>query len=279
MREAARANDMDRYLSALLAPRAVRDDLVTLAAFAGEIARVPRTVAEPMIGEIRLQWWWDVLADAGNAYIAAGRTGHPVADALTELVRRRGLDVAELQAAIDARRHEMYADAPADTTALMAHCDAAHGTLLRQAARILGAGASGAPLSDAARRATRNVGAAYCLARTLSDLPLARARGRNPFPGIAPGDGSPGNDATTEAQARHYCAEARTLLGRGRAALADVSDQERAALRSALLPSALVEPYLRAFEAAGAAALTTPTDITPLARAWGLLKARYGRVP
>ena len=55
VREAARSLEPDRYLSALLAPLAAREDLITLAAFLGEAARVPAIVSEPMIGEIRLQ--------------------------------------------------------------------------------------------------------------------------------------------------------------------------------------------------------------------------------
>ena len=63
---AARELDYDRYLAALLAPRAARDGLMALAAFHGEIARIPRTVREPGVGDIRLQWWRDALRDAGR---------------------------------------------------------------------------------------------------------------------------------------------------------------------------------------------------------------------
>lgn len=283
VREAARTHDVDRYLAALLAPRAVRDDLVTLAAFAGEIARVPRTVAEPMIGEIRLQWWSDALAEAGNPHLEPQRTGHPVADALADVVRRRGLDVADLQAAIDARRHDMYADAPSDAAALMVHLQAAHGGLLRQAVRIVRAATTSgravpstlspssatAPLSASGSRAVTAAAAAYGLARTLVDLPLARARGRNPFPGAAP--------PPSLADAAPWCAEARTHLAQARAHIAAANPDERAALRIALLPVALVEPYLRAFESAGARALDESCDVLPLRRAWALLAARHIR--
>ena len=42
------------------APRA-RRDLIALTAFLGEVARIPEAVSEPMMGEIRLQWWRDAL--------------------------------------------------------------------------------------------------------------------------------------------------------------------------------------------------------------------------
>ena len=61
IREAARSNAPDFYLSALLAPRAARNDLVTFAAYLGDIARIPLVSREPTIGQIRLQWWRDAI--------------------------------------------------------------------------------------------------------------------------------------------------------------------------------------------------------------------------
>ena len=85
VRIAARAFERDRYLAALLAPRTLRDDLIAIAAFAGEIGRIPTMVSEPMIGRIRLQWWRDVI-DAGDR-----ATGNPVADALNTSTARHTL--------------------------------------------------------------------------------------------------------------------------------------------------------------------------------------------
>ena len=84
VRGCARAHDFDRYLAALLAPRDVRDDLIALAATVGEIARVPATVKEPMMGEIRLTWWRDWLAKP----LAEGLSGNPVADAMRRAIAR-----------------------------------------------------------------------------------------------------------------------------------------------------------------------------------------------
>ena len=58
---AARAHERDRYLAALLGPRPIRRDLIALAAFAGEVGRIPAFVTEPMMGRIRLQWWRERL--------------------------------------------------------------------------------------------------------------------------------------------------------------------------------------------------------------------------
>ena len=68
IRESARLNESDRYISALLAPRAARDDLITLAAYLGEVRRIALTVSETALGEIRLQWWRDVLSAGAQVW-------------------------------------------------------------------------------------------------------------------------------------------------------------------------------------------------------------------
>ena len=60
-----RAADPDRYLSMLYAPQDRRADLLALYAFNAEIAGIRDRVSEPMPGEIRLQWWRDMI-DAGT---------------------------------------------------------------------------------------------------------------------------------------------------------------------------------------------------------------------
>jgi phytoene synthase len=56
-----RAADKDRFLSALFAPAHQRGPLFALYAFNAEIASVRDRAREPMPGEIRLQWWRDVI--------------------------------------------------------------------------------------------------------------------------------------------------------------------------------------------------------------------------
>ena len=66
IRGLARTFEYDRYMTALLMPRASREGLVLLAAFAGELRRIPDLVTEPMIGAIRFQWWRDALEEIGQ---------------------------------------------------------------------------------------------------------------------------------------------------------------------------------------------------------------------
>ena len=102
MREA----DRDRYLATLFAPAAHRDALFALYAFNVEIARVRDLAREPMPGEIRLQWWREVLSGERDGEAAA----HPVAAALRETLLRYRLSPLPLIALIDARGFDLYDD-------------------------------------------------------------------------------------------------------------------------------------------------------------------------
>src|SRR5689334_4682741 len=57
-----RRHDRDRYQTALFAPADRRETLFALYAFNYEVARVRETVTQPMLGQIRLQWWREVIA-------------------------------------------------------------------------------------------------------------------------------------------------------------------------------------------------------------------------
>src|SRR5687767_346179 len=76
--ELVRTADRDRYLAALYAPEDRRADLLALYAFNAEISGIRDRVSQSLPGEIRLQWWRDVIA----ARDADAGAGHPVAEAL-----------------------------------------------------------------------------------------------------------------------------------------------------------------------------------------------------
>ena len=59
--ELVRTADRDRFLSSLFAPAEHRAALHALYAFNVEVARVREVAREPLPGEIRLQWWSEVV--------------------------------------------------------------------------------------------------------------------------------------------------------------------------------------------------------------------------
>jgi 15-cis-phytoene synthase len=134
VRGEARDLDHDRYLAALLAPAPARDALMTVAAFHGEIARIPTNVREPAMGAIRLQWWRDALG--GDA--AAEPTGSPVVDRLRHDIDSGALPLAEVLSIIDAYETLLQPGALAEAAAIDGFLEESQGAAFRLSARILG---------------------------------------------------------------------------------------------------------------------------------------------
>jgi phytoene synthase len=101
--------DPDRWLSSrFIGDAQARADVVALYAYDHELARAPKVASNPLLGEIRLTWWREVLDEAFE-----GRPvrHHPTAQALAAAVARRRLPREPLEAMIDARYRELD-DAP-----------------------------------------------------------------------------------------------------------------------------------------------------------------------
>src|SRR5262245_37465598 len=99
-----RESDKDRFVATLFAPAGRRRALYALYAFNVELARVREAAREPMPGEMRLQWWRDVLG--GQPSGAAG----PVAAALVNTAIRFRLPTHVLADMIEARSFDLYDD-------------------------------------------------------------------------------------------------------------------------------------------------------------------------
>src|SRR4030095_970884 len=99
-----RESNRDRYLATLFAPAKKRDALFALYAFDAEISRVRDLAREPMPGEIRLQWWREVLLGDGGSEAA----GHPFAPAVREGLAQQGLSSEPLVDLLEAHRFDLY---------------------------------------------------------------------------------------------------------------------------------------------------------------------------
>jgi 15-cis-phytoene synthase len=246
----------DFYLSALLAPRAARTELVALAAFFGDVERIILTVSEPPLAEIRLQWWRDALTAAQ----AGDKSGHPIADSLGEGVRAGRLPVALFDDLIDARTFDLYADAVPDEAFVTAYYDKADGSAFQLAALALG-GAAGPPSA-----LIQAAGRLYGATRLHRSMPALQARGRMPFPGLSFED---------DRQLTAALATRRELL---RASLTDARLLWRKAAqveRSACLPIALVADYLAILSRPEPQARRS-IGVLPFTRVWRLWCAHLG---
>ena len=262
-----RAADRDRFLATLFAPRERRGALFALYAFNVEIARVREVVRDPVAGEIRLQWWSDVLAGDGRGEIEA----HPVASALRASVARYALPPERLQATISARRFDLYDEPMATLADLEAYADGASSSLIALAAQILNG--DGASDIDAL---SHHAGLAHAIAGLLKAFPFHAARGQLFVP--------------LELLERHGADREDVRIGRAtpqlRSALADLRDSARRHLRQAqdmartvspdampaLLPVALAGATLARMER-GDYDPFVPVEIAPWRRQWLIWRA------
>jgi phytoene synthase len=143
----------ERYWASLYAPAEKRGALYALYAFDHEISRIGQAVREPMAGEIRLQWWREVL----EGKRAAEAASHPVAAALLKSIAEAQLPVSRLLAAIDAHTSDLYDEPLAD---FEEYGEATKGGITTLAAHILGA------MGEAIEHIARHAGLARLAADT-----------------------------------------------------------------------------------------------------------------
>ena len=130
-----KAADRTAWLGTLFAPQPVRPSLLALRAFLIEIEAVRGKVREPLAGELRLQWWVDAIEGEARGDVQ----GNPVAVALLDTVGRFGLPRSVLTGLIEARRTDLYDEAPADFPAFDLWAECTEGAAIELALPILGA--------------------------------------------------------------------------------------------------------------------------------------------
>ncbi len=269
--QAARAGDRDRYWAALFVPEPSRTGLMTLAAFNVELARIPEIVSDPMMGEIRLQWWRDALAGDTD-------TGNLIADALRLTVQEFQLDRPRLQGLIDARIFDLTGDIMPDQQAARAYLHKTAGSMFALALKILGDETSGPEM------AVKDAGLAYGLTGLMRSLAYHRAQGRLYLPATAFADAGVSPEAFMAGSADESCAtalarlraDARLALSNARSAIENSPPTNR----NAFLPLVLVEPALKSMDRASPYSLQSEEQtLSALSRLWHLTRAALrGRI-
>ena len=261
-----RAGDKDRWLASLFGPADRRPHLHALYAFNLEVARVRELAREPMAGEIRLQWWREVIAGTRPGEAAA----NPVAAALLDTVARYGLPVATLLELIEARAFDLYNDPMPSLEAFAGYGRRTASGLIALAAQVLAAPAA---MDEAAGPA----GIANATTGLLRAFALHASRGQLYLP--------------ADVLARHRVSPSDVFAGRAgaplRAALAELRAFARAnlddfagrrvalppAVIAAFLPVALVPAYLKRMERTDYDPFTTPVEVPQWRRQWTLWRA------
>ncbi|SOB98748.1 squalene/phytoene synthase family protein [Rhodobacter maris] len=168
------AGDPDRFAAVMALPGRARAPLFAVYAANLELARAPWAAREPMVAEIRLQWWIDAL----GALAAAGtEPRHEIGPALLNIAPEALELLVEMG---EVRRTDCWSDPFEDAGRLRDYLDATSGALTLAAARALGLSGHEAAL--------RAAGAAAGLAAWLVALPELTARGRLCLAGARPED-------------------------------------------------------------------------------------------
>lgn len=261
-----RAADKDRFLATLFAPADRRGAMFALYALNIEAARVREVVREPLAGEIRLQWWSEVLGGQGRGDIEA----NPVAAALRAAIARYGLSRERLKALVEARRFDLYDEPMATVAELEAYANGASAGLIALAGQILNAGRE---LDDAL---TRHAGLAYAIAGLLRAFPIHAARGQLYVPlEILRRHGA---DRQTVGPARPELRAALAELGLTARGHLDAARALIAAAPPALLPALLpvapVRAMLARMERRGYDPYA-PAEIAPWRRQWLIWRAAW----
>jgi phytoene synthase len=97
--------DPDRWLSSrFIGDAGKRADVIALYAYDHELARAPKVASNPLLGEIRLTWWREMLDEA---YEGRPVRRHPTAQALADVIKRRELPRDWFELMIDGRYEEL----------------------------------------------------------------------------------------------------------------------------------------------------------------------------
>ncbi len=159
-----RQADRDRFIASLFAPADKRDGLYALYAFNAEIARVREVARQALAGEIRLQWWSDVIAGERTGEARA----NPIAAALLATIERHRLSPARLITMVEAHRFDLYDEPMRDLAQLETYARQTSSALFALAVQILAGAEADAICAPA--------GVAYAVTGLLRALPLHIAR-------------------------------------------------------------------------------------------------------
>lgn len=264
--DALKQADRSLYSAILYAPVHSREAIATLHLFERETARVRDLISEPLPGEIRLQWWRDVIEGERGGEAAA----HPLASCLLKVIDQYGLSQQSLAQLTQARIFDVYDDSMPTLNDLEGYCGETWSTIFQASAQVLGNGTP-PPTGDAAGHA----GVAYGISLTASRAGVHRARGQVYVPDdllrATGGDRDAwlyGDDGDYRARALlafvEFAQEHEMKAKKAIKALA-------ATYKPAFMPIALARPVLRAVTKKPKAIFSAPLPDQPLQKQFALI--------
>src|SRR5215469_720105 len=263
--ELVHSADRDRFVATLFAPAHNRDALYALYAFNVEVARVRDRAREAAPGEIRLQWWREVLQGERQGEALAT----PVAASLLNTIETYRPPVNVMLALLEARRFDLYDEPMPTVAALEDYAVKTASGLIAIAAAMLGVDVV---------RAARPAGIALALTELLAALPGHAARRQLYLPlelldrhGVGTEDIFAGRSSPALNGA---AAELRGLARRHLAAAADLLPGLPERALPAVLP---IAPVRRSLDQMDRSDIFSPKALSPWRRQWQIWRA--ARIP
>jgi phytoene synthase len=127
--------DPDRLRACVFADKDGRERLQLLYAFHYELAKVPELVSEPMVGQIRYQWWRDAIAEI---YEGKSVRKHEVATLLADMLLDYDVPRFWIDRLIDGRERDLDPRPFANIDEAKDYCRQTSGVLMQIAVKLLG---------------------------------------------------------------------------------------------------------------------------------------------
>lgn len=144
-REALKKADPDRFRAALMSDAQGRADLLILYAFHYELSKVPDVTSEPMLGQIRYEWWREAIDEI---YSGKEVRRHEISTPLSEMLRRTEVPRFWVDRLIDGRARDLDPQPFADVNVAIDYARQTSGQLIQIAVKVLGGAPDEAMLSS-----------------------------------------------------------------------------------------------------------------------------------
>jgi len=212
---------------------------MALLAFNIEIAKIAEVVSEPILGQIRLQWWREAIDEIYQGHAR----GHGVVAGLARSVQTHGLSRVKLDRMIDARALDLEPTIFPNIAALEAYVSGSTGALSELSCEALGA-SDGEALGRA-----RHAGLAWGLTGLLRALPHHAAQRRAYMPkDHMDGAGITAEQIFARSKPTRLPEVIEPVAAAARAHMRAASGGHERSLRAVFLPMVLTKVYLDRLE-------------------------------
>ena len=259
-------HDRTAWLATLFAPAEHRPALHALGAFILDVRSIPDKVREPLAGELRMQWWTDALEGESRGDVS----GHPIAAALTDTLRRYQVPSTTLTGFLDLERDALYDETVESLSEFDTRADRAQGALIEARAEMLAG-----PLKAKTKKAAALAGRVLAVLDAFAGLTLPRQQALVPLEllrkygiGLAELRLRKPNPAVSQALAdlRHHADESLEQL---RALRAEIDPEAGPAFLTASVAAAL----LRLSKKSGFQPFSSRLDLPQWRKQWILWRA------